>query len=126
MALGPLALAPSATAVDVHPEWGSTTAPANATLKQGCRGYPYAYAITPPDGDWMLETFLIGPRGKRYGSDYFITGDPLAGTGSWRLCQRSTKGGTFTIQAKLTVINGGDYYEGWLPESTFRLRKRHR
>ena len=120
--LGSLTLAPAATAAEVHPEWGSTTA-SSATLHHGCRSYPYAYALTPPDGDWMLETFLIGPRGKHYGSDYFITADPLSGTGSWRLCLRSTKGGRYTIQAKLSVINGGDYYEGWLPDTTFRLRK---
>jgi len=125
VALGPLTLAPSATAADVHPEWGSTSAP-DTTLKQGCRGYAYTYAVTPPDGDWMLETFLIGPHGKPHGSDYFITSDPLTGTGSWRLCRRSTRGGTYTIRAKLSVINGGDYVEGWLPESTFHLHKPHR
>ena len=123
MALGPLT--PASAAADVHPEWGSTTA-SNATLKQGCRGYAYAYALTPPDGDWMLETFLIGPRGKQYGSDYFITGDPLSGTGSWRLCRRSTRGGTYTIRAKLSVINGGDYSEGMLPDTTFQLHKPRR
>jgi hypothetical protein len=124
VALGQLSLAPSATAVDEHLEWGTTAAP-DATLKQGCRGYPYSYALTPPDGDWMLETFLIGPRGKHYGSGYFITGDPLTGAASWRLCRRVTKSGTYTIQAKLTVINGGDYYEGWLPETAFQLEKPH-
>jgi hypothetical protein len=120
-----LAPAPPATAVDVHPEWGSTSA-ADATIKRGCRGYAYTYAITPPDGDWMLETFLVGPGGKAYGSDYFITGDPLSGVGSWRLCRRSTRGGTYTVRAKLSVINGGDYYEGWLADTKFRLHKPRR
>ncbi len=126
MTLGPLALAPTATAVDVHPEWGNTSAQ-DATIRQGCRGYAYTYAVTPPDGDWALETFLVGPHGKQYGSGYFVTGtDPLAGAGAWRLCRRSTRGGTYTIRARLTVQNGADYYDGWLPDSTLRLRKPRR
>ena len=126
LALGLLAVSPAATvarpAVD-HPEWGRTSA-ANATVKAGCRAYAYSYALTPPDGYWALETFLIGPHGKQYGSGYFLTGkDPLAGTATWRLCRPSTRGGNYTIQARLTVQNGPDYYDGWLPETTFRLRK---
>jgi hypothetical protein len=107
---------------DVHAEWGST-AGHDARLRKGCRSYTYTYALTPPAGDWALETFLVGPRGKRYGSGYFLTGkDPLAGAGAWRLCLRSTRAGTYTIRARLTVDNAVDYYDGWLPESTFRLR----
>jgi hypothetical protein len=128
-ALGLSVLAPSvstAAAAEVHPEWGATSGH-DAKIRNGCHRYHYDYALTPPDGDWMLETFLVGPRGKAYGSDYFITGeDPLAGPGTLRLCRQSTKGGRYTIRAKLSVINGGDYYEGWLPDSTFRLRKPRR
>ena len=123
--LGLSVLAPSvstAASADAHPEWGSTSAK-SATIKQGCRKYAYSYALTPPDGYWSLETFLVGPGGKRYGSDTFQSGDPLVGTGTWRLCRRATKGGQYAIRAKLSVINGADYYEGWLPETTFRLRK---
>jgi hypothetical protein len=118
---------PAATAADdTHPEWGSTAA-ANARIKHGCHSYAYSYALTPPDGDWGLETFLIGPGGRQYGSGWFLTGaDPLAGPGAWRLCQRSTKPGTYTIRARLTVDNATSYYEGWLPETTFRLKKSHR
>ena len=128
--LGLLALAPapagaSAAGSDaVHPEWGRTAA-ADATVRKGCRGYAYSYALTPPDGDWALETFLIGPHGKQSGSGYFLTGeDPLAGPAAFRLCRRSTRGGHYTIRAYLTVLNGGTYTDGWLPETTFRLRKR--
>ena len=63
----------AASADDTHPEWGGTAAP-NATIKRGCRQYEYTYAITPPDGDWALETFLVGPGGKASGSGYFLTG----------------------------------------------------
>ena len=107
----------------VHPEWGSTSAE-NATIKRSCHQYAYSYAITPPEGDWSLETFLVGPRGKAYGSGYFVTGkDELSGTSTWRLCKRSTKGGVYTIRAKLSVQNGTELVEGWLPDSTFKLRK---
>jgi hypothetical protein len=129
VALGLTVLAPTISVADpsvVHPEWGSTTAQ-SAKLRTGCHGYPYGYALTPPDGDWALETYLVGPHGKQYGSGYFQTGgDPLAGTGAWRLCLRSTRGGIYTIRARLTVLNGGDSYDGWLPDSTFRLRKPRR
>jgi hypothetical protein len=130
--LGSAALVPAATAAaavtsgEVHPEWGTTTA-SDAAIHKGCRSYEYSYALTPPDGDWALETFLVGPNGKQYGSGYFLTGkDPLAGDGAWRLCRRAARGGTYTIRARLTVQNGGDYYDGWLPDGTFRLRKPHR
>jgi hypothetical protein len=122
--LAPLASPASATPPGpVHPEWGAVSA-RDATIRQGCRTYAYGYALTPPDGDWALETFLVGPRGRRYGSGYFDTGaDPLAGDAGWRLCLRSTPAGRYTISAHLTVLNGPDSYDGWLPDTTFRLRK---
>ena len=129
LALGMLTVAPAATsaaAVDEHPEWGTTSA-RDATLHHGCHGYGYSYALTPPDGYWALETFLVGPHGKRYGSGYFDTGsDPLAGDGSWRLCRRSSRAGRYTIRARLTVDNVVATYDGWLPDVTFRLRKPRR
>ncbi len=113
----------SAATAEVHPEWGSTSSK-NATVKRGCHKYDYAYALTPPDGDWALETFLVGPGGKAVGSGYLVTGkDPLAGTSTWRLCRRVVNGGKYTIKALLSVQNGAELIEGWLPESTFRLRK---
>jgi hypothetical protein len=127
---GPSTAAPAGTAAapvaDTHPEWGATTG-RDATVRKGCHGYAYSYTLTPPDGDWALETFLVGPKGKQYASGYFLTGtDPLAGSGAFRLCQRSTRAGTYTIRALLTVENGVDHDEGYLPESTFRLRKPRR
>jgi hypothetical protein len=119
---------PAATAGDpgTHPEWGTTSA-ADRVLRHGCRGYRYTYALTPPDGDWALETFLVGPHGKQLGSGYFMTGaDPLSGTGTWRLCHRPARSGTYTIRARLTTENGADHYDGWLPDSSFRLHKPRR
>jgi len=123
----PAASAPAsaASAVDplVHPEWGSTSAP-NAKIKRSCHHYAYSYAITPPEGYWALETFLVAPSGKAAGSGYFQSGtDQLSATSSWRLCKRSTKGGVYTIKALLTVQDGTALVEGWLPDSTFKLRK---
>lgn len=121
-ATAPVAAPGAVRASDVHAEWGRTVGH-DARLRKGCRSYAYTYALTPPDGDWALETFLVGPRGKRYGSGYFLTGkDPLSGPAAWRLCLRSTRAGTYTIRARLTVDNAVDYYDGWLPDSTFRLR----
>jgi hypothetical protein len=117
---GALAVGPE----PAHPEWGSTQVKPTLTIKKGCHRYAYSYAITPPDGDWSLETFLIGPGGKQYGSGFFLRGeDPLNGASAFRLCRRSTKGGTYTIRALLTVQNGADYVEGYLPDTTFRLKK---
>ena len=117
---------PAGAADDTHPEWGRTAAH-DARIKKGCHSYAYSYALTPPDGDWGLETFLIGPNGRQYGSGWFLTGsDPLAGPGQWRLCQRSTRPGTYTIRARLGVVNGAAYEEGWLPDTTFRLSRKHR
>ena len=117
---------PAGAADETHPEWGHTSA-VDARLRHGCRSYDYSYALTPPDGDWALETFLVGPGGRKHGSGYFLTGkDELTGTGTWRLCLRSTRPGRYTIRALLSVQNGGDYAEGWLPDTTFRLRKPRR
>ena len=127
VAAGLVLVPPPAVATDdVHPEWGHTTGH-DARIKKGCHGYAYDYALTPPDGDWQLETFLIGPHGGRYGSGWFLTDDPLAATSTWRLCRQALEPGTYTIRAHLSVDNATAYYDGWLPDTTFRLtRKRHR
>lgn len=125
LTLAPVTAASALPTDEVHPEWGST-ASADATIKRGCRGYAYTYALTPPAGDWSLETFLVGPRGRAYGSGFFLTGDdPLVGSSQFKLCKRTTQGGRYTIRALLTVQNGeaGASYAGWLPDTTFRLKK---
>ena len=118
---------PAAAAVEEHPEWGSTSAP-DAVLKRGCRNYTYHYAVNPPPGDnWSLELFFKGPRGKRVGSAYFWSGgDPMADTEALELCRRTTRYGRYTIRAFLSVQDGHDTIEGWLPESTFRLHRPRR
>ena len=76
-----------------------------------------------PKGDWALETFIVGPKGKRLASDAFVVDlDELADTATYRLCKPTTRPGTFKIKAKLSVQDGHDYIEGWLPVTRFRLR----
>ena len=121
--------APAEAAVaseEVHPEWGSTSAP-DAVLKRGCKNYTYSYQVTPPEGQWSLELFFKGPRGKRVGSAYFLAGgDPQADTRSLELCRSTTRPGRYTIKAFLSVQNLDETTEGWLPQSTFRLHRKRR
>jgi hypothetical protein len=111
-------------AAKVRPDWGKTSAK-NGVLKKRCRNYPYTYAITPPEGEWGLETFLIGPKGKPLASGAFVIGqDGLTGKGRFRFCRPITRPGVFKIRAKLSVqeFSGKNYREGWLPVTRFRLR----
>ncbi|WP_372736756.1 hypothetical protein [Nocardioides sp.] len=110
----------------VHPEWGETAAK-NRVLRKGCHNYKYTYKITPPHGDWGLETYLIGPGGKRLGSGVMAIGmDPKSGKDKFRICKATTRPGVFKIRAKLSVQEwtGKNYQEGWLPVTKFRLRKK--
>jgi hypothetical protein len=118
-----LGSSPAGAADEVHPEWGHTSEQ-DARIRHGCHTYTYSYALTPPDGDWGLETFLVGPDGRQYGSGWFLTGsDPLQGSGGWRLCRAAVKPGSYRIRARLTVDNAIAYYDGWLPDTTFRLKR---
>jgi hypothetical protein len=121
IAVGPAVAAPDE---EVHPEWGSTSAP-DAVLKPGCKPYTYSYEVRPPiDGYWSLELFFKGPQGKRVGSAYFVYGtDPLADTTTLRLCRQTTRVGRFSIRAYLSVESGSDSVSGWLPTSHFRLHR---
>lgn len=112
---------------EVHPEWGNTSAP-DRVLKKGCHNYRYSYELHPPEGIWSLETFLVGPGGKRLGAGAFLGGyDPEKGTGTFRLCKATTRYGKFKIKALLSAQNGStEYVEGWLPPSHFRLHKPRR
>jgi hypothetical protein len=108
---------------DVHPEWGTTSAP-DAVLQRGCHDYLYSYDIDPPEGTWALETFIIGPRGKRlFNSAFNGPYDPKHNTQKFRICKATTRYGRFTIKAKLSVQNGEEYVEGWLAPSHFRLHR---
>jgi hypothetical protein len=110
-----------------HPEWGSITG-VDGKLRRGCHPYSYSYALTPPDGVWAIEVYITGPGLKPLAGGAFLDGyDPEAGPGSYKLCRNTTRPGTFTIQAKLSVDDGyGHITEGKLPADTFVLKKQKR
>ncbi|WP_127481305.1 hypothetical protein [Nocardioides pantholopis] len=106
-------------------DWGTVSA-TDGKLRKGCRTKAYTYAITPPEGDWALETFLIDPRGRKLGSGVLLGGhDATQGRASFRICRATTRPGKFRIRALLSVQNGPvEYQEEWLATATFRMRKR--
>lgn len=110
-----------------HPEWGSITG-VDGKLRKGCRSYTYSYAVTPPEGVWAIEVYITGPGLQPLAAGAFLDGyDPLAGGGTYKLCRNTTRSGTFTIQAKVSVDDGyGDITEGKLPADTFVLKKKKR
>ena len=108
---------------ETRPDWGKTTAE-NGILRKRCRNYKFEYVLTPPEGLWGVETFLVGPKGKRLGSGALAIGqDELTGKDKFRICRPTTQVGVFRIKALMSVQNesGGDYQEGWLPVTRFRL-----
>ncbi|MEI5675507.1 MULTISPECIES: hypothetical protein [Nocardioides] len=126
--LAPAALVAGATPASAtadHHEWGRLGA-ADRVLRSGCRVYRYRYRIQPPAGDWGLETFLIGPGGKKLGSGAHLSGyNPTVGTGTFTICKNTTRPGRFVIRGKLSVQNGpDDYVEGWIKPVAFKLRRR--
>jgi hypothetical protein len=108
---------------EAHPEWGTTLAQ-DGRLRRGCRTYHYGYRITPPQGDWQFETFIVGPGRVAIASNTFQIGmDPLQDDRvSYRICRASTRAGVFKIRAKLSTLEGDELTEGWLPVTRFRLR----
>ena len=115
------------TGLTVHPEWGSITGH-SGRLKRGCRQYAFSYAITPPDGVWALEVFIVAPGDKNIAAGAFLDGyDPTAGTGHYKLCKATTRHGQFRIEAKVSTDDGsGTITEGQLPPDTYRLHKARR
>jgi len=110
----------------VHPEWGSVTGHPGV-LRRGCKTYTYDYDIHPPDGTWGLEIFVIDPRGVAVNNSAYLDGyDPTTGTGSYKLCRRTTTAGRFTIAAKLSTTDDQGHVtnQGQLPPDHFRLRHR--
>ena len=101
--------------------YGHTGAP-DRVLRDGCHGYRYHYRVRPPTNDWVLETFLVDPRGDKIASGAFISdSDSKRGHGKFRFCRYNTRPGRFTIKAKLTWYNGYAEHKAWLRKSHFRL-----
>src|SRR5687768_9128039 len=88
---------------ETHPEWGRTIR-GDGFLKRSCRNYPYRYELTPPEGEWALETFLIAPGRVPLASGAFAIGtNPPSGRATFRFCRSSTRPGVFKIRAFLSV-----------------------
>ncbi|NYD41426.1 hypothetical protein [Nocardioides panaciterrulae] len=116
-------LGPVAPAV-ARDSYGRTDAP-NGVLRAGCHGYRYHWRITPPTHDWLLETFLRGPGGKRLASGMFDSDSEHERDHSrFRFCRYSTRPGRFTIRAKLTWYKGYEQRTVRLRPSHFRLHRR--
>jgi hypothetical protein len=113
--------------VPVHPEWGSITGH-GGVLRHGCKSYTYDYDIHPPAGTWVLEVFIMGPRGEHLANGAFIDGyDPEKGSGTYKLCRSTTEAGRFTVEAELSVQDdAGHTTDGQLPPDHYRLRRHHR
>lgn len=112
------------TPAPASPSYGSVDA-RDGRLREGCRAHAYSYRLTPPEGDWTLETFLVGPGGHALASDQLAEGfDPAVGKKRFRICRATTRPGRFRVKALLIVDNGpNETTEAWLPTASFRLRK---
>jgi hypothetical protein len=120
----PLAAAgPAATAYE---PLGSTSA-RNQVLHKGCHRYPFTYRVNPPahTSVWSTEINLIGPRGGKVGSAYFVSpADPATGRSAWRMCRASLVPGKYTMKMKVTLIDGYDLSTTWVKPTTFRISRR--
>ena len=106
---------------------GSATA-RDQTLRAGCHAYSFSYRVTPPrhTTTWSAEIFLIGPRGGKVGSAYFLSpADPARGTSGWRMCRSSIVAGKYTMRMKVTyIIDFYDSYTATVKPTTFRITRR--
>ena len=104
-------------------DYGHTGA-RDGVLRDGCHGYRYRYALTPPTHDWTLETFLVDRTGDSIASGtYFSDSDPARNRPVFRFCRYSTHPGRFHIRAKMHWYDGSTDHLVWLPRSHFRLRR---
>ncbi|SEC87055.1 hypothetical protein SAMN04489844_3156 [Nocardioides exalbidus] len=102
---------------------GALDAP-DGRLKKGCKDYSYSYAVTTESEDWTFDITMQDRAGKGVNSQSLLgPNDPESGVLTFRLCERATKPGTFTLTGALTA------YEGYSDETTvpvtdtFTLRK---
>jgi len=99
-------------------------ASASGKLRAGCHRHYYSYRVSPPSPQWSLETFLVGPRGKRLASDVIISGaDKKAGSKFFTICKANTRTGRFTIKGKLTYNDYPASPSGWIRPAYFRLTR---
>ena len=111
--------APAADAGD--PDLGRVWAK-DKVMRAGCHSYKYQYKVTPPESDWSLETFLIGPHGKELAAGQMLfNSDPDRGSSHFRVCRATTHFGKFKIKGKITY--GQESEEHWVQPGYFRMRR---
>jgi hypothetical protein len=104
-------------------DYGRTSA-RDGVLRNGCHDHRYRYVVTPPTGDWTLETFLLDRTGSSIASGtYFSDSDPARNRATFRFCRYSTYPGRFKIRAKMHWYDGSADHRMWLRPSYFRLRR---
>ena len=112
---------PAATAGD--PDFGRMWRD-DGVLRPSCHNYRYHYKVVPPEPSWVLETFLVDPRGETIASGGFDSAiDPKKGVGTFRFCRYNTTYGRFKLRGKLTYDDGYDQTVKWVKPGYFRLRK---
>src|SRR3954451_13996272 len=52
-------------------DYGHTSA-RDGVLRSGCHDYRYRYVVTPPTGDWTVETFLLDRTGDSIASGTYF------------------------------------------------------
>lgn len=138
VAYGLLGLAPAAPASAAEPTaeefagMGRTSAP-SYRLPPGCHWYGYSYRVSPPESEWILETYVADAAGVAQASDIIMSGaDPTSGTKRFQLCASNTAApGLFTIRGKLSYKHDATMplfdqtrdYSGWIATSYFRVTK---
>ena len=118
------------------PAWAATSrfghvGSADRTLRPGCHHYRYHYVVKPGSSDWLLETWLLDPRGKHRGSGDFVPGsDPERGHAHFGICRSTVVPGRFTIRARLTWYTPGMLptdppveHTRWFEPAHFRLHR---
>ncbi len=113
----------SAPATASTAKYGHTAAP-DRVLKPSCHNYGYRFRVKTPTNDWMLETFLVDPRGETIASG--VLGAPAQSKkdrSHFRFCRNTTRPGKFKIRAKISWWDGDEKHTAWFKPSYFRLRK---
>jgi hypothetical protein len=104
---------------------------ADGALRPGCHHYRYHYVVKPGSDDWLLETWLYDPRGRKLGSGDLLSGsDPEHGHATFGICRATVVPGRFTIRARLRWYDPSPLPVGqptqhtkWLPTAHFRLHR---
>lgn len=117
-----------ASAGSATSEYGTLSVPDSVlAARHTCATYTYSYAMTPPEGLWLLETFVVDPAGVTVASgailgDYTPGGDQASS--SFQLCRNTTTPGTFTLRGTFSVDDGtGRITTSAMSPATFVLSK---